>query len=523
MPDRDLVHADLCAVFTDASGTKKVKGFYAGDGICKVRYLPESAGRVTWKVTGIAEEEGEAECEPAAAGDRGIVRADGTALRFSDGSPFFSFGTTVYALAHQNREITEQTFETLSSSPFNKVRMCVFPKHYDYNVNDLEYFPFEVRRGMRYSYERGETFNSEAFNAGKAKLWDVERPCFDFWDALEEKLLRLGRLGIQADLILFHPYDRWGFSCLDRERDLVYLDYLLRRFAAIPNVWWSMANEYDLCPHKTMEDWYAIEAYIAGNDPFHHMLSCHNCFAAYDFARPAVTHCSLQKRTMTLTPSYMKRYGKPVLYDECVYEGNLKQSWGSLSGKEMMNRFWKVTVQGGYCTHGEVYLDPELEDTDQAVLWWAKGGRLTGESPSRIAFLRELIGEIGAPLLPCGGGFAELAERAAADPALQAAIPAGLHMLFESRRRMGPEEKALFDSEEAVFAGRTKDESHILYYCGTDCFARYDVSLLEDARYRIEIIDAWNMTRELYADGVSGRTEVRLPGREYMAVLCTRE
>ena len=70
------------------------------------------------------------------------------------------------------------------------------------------------------------------------------------------------------------------------EDNLVYLDYLLRRFSAIPEMWWSMANEYDLCAAKTMEDWYAIEDFIVANDPYGHLLSNHNCFGFYDLRDP---------------------------------------------------------------------------------------------------------------------------------------------------------------------------------------------------------------------------------------------
>lgn len=38
----------------------------------------------------------------------------------------------------------------------------------------------------------------------------------------------------------------------------------------------------------------------------------------------------------------MKRYGKPVIYDEMGYEGNLQQNWGNLSAFEVVNRFWDV-------------------------------------------------------------------------------------------------------------------------------------------------------------------------------------
>ena len=47
--------------------------------------------------------------------------------------------------------------------------------------------------------------------------------------------------------------------------------------------------------------------------------------------------------------------------------------------------------------------------------------------------------------------------------------------------------------------------------------------LPEDKTYRVEVLDAWNMTRETVATGVSGKKEIALPGREYMAVLAMEE
>jgi hypothetical protein len=61
-------------------------------------------------------------------------------------------------------------------------------------------------------------------------------------------------LGIEADLILWHPYDRWGFSRMTKEEDDLYLSYVIARFAAYRNVWWSLANEYDLLRNKTLKD-----------------------------------------------------------------------------------------------------------------------------------------------------------------------------------------------------------------------------------------------------------------------------
>lgn len=64
----------------------------------------------------------------------GVVKADGKAFRFENGKLFHPFGTTVYALINQSDELIEQTMQTLSKAPFNKIRMCVFPKDYDFHA-----------------------------------------------------------------------------------------------------------------------------------------------------------------------------------------------------------------------------------------------------------------------------------------------------------------------------------------------------------------------------------------------------
>jgi len=107
-----------------------------------------------------------------------------------------------------------------------------------------------------------------------------------------------------------------------------------------------------------------------------------------------VTHASIQTRALTEIPRYLREYGKPVVIDECCYEGDLPHIWGSISGQEMVRRFCGCYVGGGACTHGETFLSPD------DVLWWARGGVLKGESPKRIAFLRCVIEELPGFLSP---------------------------------------------------------------------------------------------------------------------------
>lgn len=491
--------ADLTASFSCGGEIKTVRGFYDGQGRYAVRFLPETAGEYTWRVTGAAHAEGRETCLPAQNG-HGIVRAVQTHFTYEDGTVFYPFGTTVYALASQEDALVEKTLAALRSAPFNKVRMCVFPKHYDYNHNEPPHYPFE--RNLDGS-------------------WNVNRPNTAFWRRFERIVDRIAEMGIQIDLILFHPYDRWGFAALSQRDNLIYLDYLLRRLAAKPNLWWSLANEYDLgMDHKTLADWEEIENFVALNDPYRHLLSCHNCMCLWDFSRENVTHASIQTKALTEIPRWLQEYKKPVVIDECCYEGSLPHYWGSISGREMTRRFWRCAASGGYCTHGETFL------SDDEVLWWSRGGRLKGESPDRIAFLRKIMESLPGPLTPGDGGYlavAQLPENEFKEAIAQ--MPEGARTFFTlfsaSLRRMNDRDKWLHLASEHVWDAHCGEEAYLLY-CDLQCYGVQTLRLPPDKRYRVELIDTWNMTRETVLNDASGDTAVPMPGREDMALLAIR-
>ena len=125
---KDWARIDLTAEFSCGDKTQKVTGFYAGDGVYKVRFLPEVSGTWSYRVTGCVTAEGMVRVEPAKEGSRGLVRAEECHFRSQNGQLFYPFGTTVYALMHQDDELVKTTFESLREAPFNKVRFCVFPK-----------------------------------------------------------------------------------------------------------------------------------------------------------------------------------------------------------------------------------------------------------------------------------------------------------------------------------------------------------------------------------------------------------
>ncbi len=505
-PEKDMFAADLKAEFTGGGESKTVAGFYCGNGVYKVRFLPRGTGSYRWNITGVINGQGNAECAPALPGNHGMVRTDGTAFRFEDGQLFHPFGTTVYALISQPRELIEQTFETLSKAPFNKIRMCVFPKSYEFNENEPPYFAFECAQDGS---------------------WDTTRPNFPFWDALDEYIARLGKMGIQVDLILFHPYDRWGFDGMGLQKDEQYLEYLIRRLSAWPNLWWSLANEYELT-HRSREDWYEIESFVGSRDPYGHLLSCHNIFSVWDASRPFTTHASIQSKEFCKLKTWIRRFQKPVMLDECAYEGNIEDFWGSITGAEMTRRFWRTVCCGAYCTHGETFY------SEDDVLWWSKGGTLKGESPARIAFCRKIIESLPGHLEAESAFLERLLPLLTMEESEREKILSGLCKAAEQNPAAANIPRlvqAFLDAREDA-EGFCAAEMVWYAHIGTDCYlhfhdtrpiARDTLHLPEDKTYTIRVLDTWNMTDTTVAEGVSGEYVVKLPGRENMAVLALAE
>ncbi|MFN3661563.1 DUF5060 domain-containing protein [Yoonia sp.] len=352
----------------------RVPGFYDGEGTYKIRFMPDVEGDWTYET---------ASATPALDGKTGsfVATAPGKNNRgpvkvrnkfhfaYADGTSYMPFGTTCYAWTHQPLDLQEQTLQTLAEAPFNKIRMGVFPKDYPYNTNA----PLH-----------------DVFMPDDDGKWNFDEPNFAAFRHFETQIGRLADMGIEADIIIFHPYDRWDHANMPAEQDYRYVAYLTARIAAYRNVWWSLANEYDfMIDSKPMHQWDRYFQIIEENDPYWHLASIHNgdVNANYDHRKPWVTHTCIQNWDVKRTAEWRETYGKPVVNDEPEYEGNILQCWGNITPQELVHRYWITMMRGGYIGHGETYQHPD------EILWWAKGGVLHGEAPARIAFLRNLLEE----------------------------------------------------------------------------------------------------------------------------------
>ncbi|WP_020576559.1 DUF5060 domain-containing protein [Actinopolymorpha alba] len=437
----------LSARFQYRNRIVEIDGFYDGDGTYRLRFMPDQPGEWRFVTSSNAPAldglRGEFVCTAPTPTNHGPVKVAGTYhFRYADGTRYLPFGTTCYHWTHAMEETQERlTLEALAGSAFNKVRMCLLPTG-------------------------GMTPPLLAFEGDTPGQLDKTRFNPAFFAHVERRLDDLLALGIEADLILFHPYDKghWGVDNMTREEDTYFLRYVLARLGAYRNVWWSLSNEYDFNTFKSIEDWDHLLRFVQHHDPYQRLRSIHNgtkmylSSHLYDFTKPWITHQSVQHWDAALTESWLASCAKPVVIDEISYEGDITRRWGNITGQELTHRFWQGMAAGGYVGHGECFADRPSGP------WISKGGELYGDSPERIAFLRRIM------------------EEAPAD--------------WIEARRLG---------------------TYLLDYLGAGQQAYHEVELPDGVDYHVDLIDAWEMT-VTPAGTHSGRCRIDLPGRPYLAL-----
>lgn len=444
---------------------KKIDGFFDGGNRFVFRFMPEQLGEYRYqtdcRLPELNGKSGSFRCILPREGNHGKVTVKNRYwFAYADGTPYFEAGTTCYAWIHQNEELRMQTLETLSEGCFNKLRMCVFPKWYEQNHRQPEVYPFE-----------GDLKNG----------FDYDRPNVRFFQHLESCIAALEKLGIEADIILFHPYESpdWRFNWMTKQQDRRYLRYITARLSAFHNVWWSAANEYDLVRtgyKRKKSAWKKLIELVHNCDPYGHLLSIHQLEKMYDHRDANITHCSIQRTELFLTAEYTdtwrEKYGKPVVIDECAYEGNLNTWWGGITGQELVRRFWEATARGGYMGHGETFSGEDI--------WWSHGGKLYGESARRINFLREVMNRCPNICFTSESGTSNTARAIAGTDA------------------------------QLIYFGNYQPGSYTLH-------------LLGSGEFKVSVIDTWNMTVTELPGFFSGTAEIPLPSLPYIAVLCVSQ
>ncbi len=472
-----FIDLELSATFTRGRERFTPEGFYDGSGTYRIRFMPPSTGEWTWVTRSnhpdLDGKKGAFLSVESA--NKGPVRvANVHHFAHADGTRFVPFGTTIYEWAFQPEARKLETLATLRGSPFNKARMLAVPPfkpNYLSGPGKLTDFPFVGTSRADFDFSR--------FNPA-------------YFQSLERDVKRLSDLGIQVDLILFRPYDKgqWGFDTTSDAVNQRFVRYMVARFAAYQNIWWSLANENSYIKHLSDEDFDRYFQIVQQYDPYGHLRSIHNADRIYDYNKPWVTHVSLQYynavRVFGVSPLLRDIYRKPIVHDEINYEGNSASRWGQLSGEELTRRFWIALTGGAYATHGEI-----LDNG-----WIGGGGHLRGTSPERIGFLREIV-------------------------------------------EAGPREGLRPIDQLFVMNAAGKAGEYYLYYFGDEKPLEWPFvlpvgELRQGMRFKVDLIDTWNMTVTPVADTFEigdlvryrvadkHKRVVALPGKPYMALRIRR-
>ncbi|MFJ4029603.1 DUF5060 domain-containing protein [Paenarthrobacter sp. NPDC089989] len=186
---------EFTAVIEGPAGHVHIPGFYDGEGIYRLRFMPLEPGSYTFSTLSNSQtlngHTGNFAATPPDPDSHGPIRAEGFHFRYDDGTPYRPIGTTAYAWLHQRPERRVRTMEAIRYSGFNKLRMCLFPKWFAFNEVEPEFTPFVRATDGTY---------------------DFTLPDPAFWMELEERVEELADMGVEAELVFFHPYDKWGFE-----------------------------------------------------------------------------------------------------------------------------------------------------------------------------------------------------------------------------------------------------------------------------------------------------------------------
>jgi len=252
-------------------------------------------------------------------GNHGPVRVANTYhFAYADGTPYKELGTTCYAWTHQTWELEEQTLKTLATAPFNKLRMCVFPKHFNWVTNEPLLYPFEGVPTTNWYFTR---YNPK------------------FFQHLEQRILDLQKLGIEADLILFHPYDKghWVLTGWGRRPTTVICAMWSRGSRPIAmsgGRWRTSGISRRKETNRTLSG--SVKSFRATT----RIIICSRFTMAGIFSNntlPWITHVSIQCGGGAQDPGraelFRSIFRKPAVFDELKYEGNTPRRWANLSGR----------------------------------------------------------------------------------------------------------------------------------------------------------------------------------------------
>jgi hypothetical protein len=346
--------AGVTATFTGPGGQQKtVAGFWDDANTFKIRFTPTAEGRWTYLTrstdAGLNGKRGEITCTAPTPGTHGFIRRDPAHpyhFIHDDGTRYFLLGTTYYGLvsAALAGEGWKAAVDSCARYGITKIRFRVNVKICENAVSPNPC---------------SSVYGADHDHLNPAHLRAVDRV-----------VQYLGERGIAADFLVFDSQEK--FYGTDAQ-DLRYLRHVLARYAAYPNVFWCLTNEFQRVPNKPREFWNTAGTLVQAEDPYfadgerRRLLSIHpfggqSNGAQFQFHdEPWPTHAILQAGrfvpadTLNLITLRNRGHQRPIVNDEFGYFDDDIREWGNGGYTRAVHRnaLWGTYLAGGYATVGD--------------------------------------------------------------------------------------------------------------------------------------------------------------------------
>jgi len=319
-------------------------GFYAGEGVWKVRFAPDEPGEWTWRVTLPGETDvGSLTCEDAPA--KGLLRTDPDCpqrLRFQNGDWFLPLGSGTESLTPPGFTETDAPdaaaslqawldyLDILSEHRINRLRLWLPPPQEP--TSTLAPWP-------RHPSDGG--FILTQFSLA-------------YWDRLDRITAAAAQRDMVVELVVFaEPSDAQA----DSEHLELFVRYLLARTAAFWNVYYSILGS-DAGADAWLNRWIPL---FRSLDPYSHLLSAPAVLAAErapaaELEQPPLLPDIVQLSADMVPEAGAKALsalwacGKPYVVDDPHWVGSSRPN-GDPDDPAMYTHerfwFWTVFVSGG--------------------------------------------------------------------------------------------------------------------------------------------------------------------------------
>ncbi len=385
--DNPFKEVRITAAFTGPEGTKiSTKGFWDGGKTYKVRFTPTREGKWTYLITSNKSDRGLMNRGAFTAGaapvdQHGFVRKDVAYpyhFVYDDGTRYYMWGTTYYSMVNNALQGDKWKIAIDSARVFgiNKFRMGI------------------SKKGEKSPYADAHVFMPMA----NGKL-DYERLNPGYWKGVDEIVQYSYNKGMIVDVIVMGTDEETYSTEINEKR---YADYIISRYAAYPNLIWTLVNEWNYRLRDYKKDkayWNMLGEMFKANDPwasngnYRRLLSIHQQtrvdFQFFD--QPWVTHAIVQygvrngqatqsdewdssdprvrpntkfgDRWGNVSITYNLKHNMPVVNDEYGYIGEpgdrsesastKKEDWPPFTRTKHRQVSWGIAVAGGYGSTGD--------------------------------------------------------------------------------------------------------------------------------------------------------------------------